>query len=236
MNLNIDESIKLAKELKEKTINTKDKDILICPSFTALKDVNEIIKESNICLGAQNVCYEDKGAFTGEISPEMLKEVGCGFVLVGHSERRHIFKETDEIVNLRLKNSIKNKIQTILCIGETLEQREANKTKEIITTQLIQGLKDITDLKGIIIAYEPVWAIGTGKTASPEQAQEVHSMIRNLIKKDYDQETSDKIKILYGGSVKPDDSKDLMTQSDIDGALVGGASLKSEDFYSIINF
>jgi len=238
MNLSVSDSIGLVNELKEKVKDVSDKEILVCPSFTVLKDVNEVIKDSNIKLGAQNVCYEDKGAFTGEISSSMLKDVGCEYVIVGHSERRHVFEETDDLVNLRLKNGLKNDLKVILCVGETLDQREANETEDVIVGQVEIGLKEVSreDMNNIVIAYEPVWAIGTGKTATPEQAQDVHAMIRNLIKDMFDDSISEGIRILYGGSVKPDNVSDLMNKEDIDGALVGGASLKSDDFSKIVKY
>jgi triosephosphate isomerase len=236
MNLNIKDSVKLVKELKVSDV--KDREILVCPSFTCLKDVSKVIKGSNIMLGAQNVCYEDKGAFTGEISASMLKEVGCSYAIVGHSERRHVFDEDNDMVNLRLKNGIKNGFNVILCVGETLEEREANKTEDVVVEQIKIGLKDVNevDMVNVVIAYEPVWAIGTGKTASPSQAQEVHAMIRKLIEDMFNDSLSDSIRILYGGSVKPDNAKELMSQEDIDGALVGGASLDAESFSKIVHF
>lgn len=235
MNLTVNGSVKLATTLKQKLKNIKNKEIIICPCFTALQQVNKVIKNSNIQLGAQNVCYKDKGAFTGETSPKTLKEIGCKYVIIGHSERRHIFKETDELINLRLKNALKNKLKPILCIGETLAEKKANKTEKVIINQIKNTLKNVNKkyMKNIVIAYEPVWAIGTGKTDSPEEAQEIHSIIRNLIKKIFSKEISKKIKIIYGGSVTPDNAKKLIIQPDIDGCLVGHESLKIEDFYKI---
>ena len=238
MNLTVEESVKLVSGLKEEVSDVKDREILVCPSFTSLFSVNEIVSGSNIMLGSQNVCYEDKGAFTGEISASMLKEVGCSYAIVGHSERRHVFNEDSDMVNLRLKNGLKNGLKVILCVGETLDEREANETNDIIVEQIQVGLKDVSaeDMINVVIAYEPVWAIGTGKTASKEQAQEVHAMIRGLLKDIFNENISSSTRILYGGSVKPDNVSELMSQEDIDGALVGGAALKVEDFSQIVKF
>jgi triosephosphate isomerase (TIM) len=238
MNLNIFDSIKLATELKGLVAGVSDREILICPSFTTLSSVNDVVKGSNVILGAQNVCQEEKGAFTAEISPSMLKEVGCSYVIVGHSERRHVFDESNDLVNLRLKNGLKNDLKVILCVGETLDQREANETNEIIVDQIQIGLKDVSaeEMNNVVIAYEPVWAIGTGKTASPEQAQEVHAMIRQLLTDIFYSEVSSKVRILYGGSVKPDNATELLNKEDIDGALVGGAALDADSFSKIVKY
>jgi triosephosphate isomerase (TIM) len=238
MNLNIEDSVKLVNSLKELVSDVKDREILVCPSFTCLKDVNSIVSGTNIKLGSQNICYEDKGAFTGEISASMLKEVGCSYAIVGHSERRHVFHENNDMINLRVKNGIKNGLKIILCVGETLEQREADETTEIIIEQVQIGLKDVSaeDMFNVVIAYEPVWAIGTGKTASSEQAQEIHAMIRNLIKDIFNENISSSVRILYGGSVKPSNIKELMEQEDIDGALVGGAALEAQGFSEIVKY
>jgi triosephosphate isomerase len=238
MNLTIKDSVKLISELKEKVADVSNREILVCPSFTTLFAVNEVVSGTNIKLGSQNICYEDKGAFTAEISPSMLKEVGCSYAIVGHSERRHVFEETNDMINLRLKNGIKNGFNVILCVGETLEERENNETSDVIVEQIQIGLKDVNevDMTNVVIAYEPVWAIGTGKTASPSQAQEVHAMIRKLIEDMFNDGLSESIRILYGGSVKPDNAKELMSQEDIDGALVGGASLDAESFSKIVHF
>lgn len=238
MNLNVQDSVKIVKDLKNSLKDVKNTEILVCPSFTALSEVSKLVKGSNIELGAQNVCYEDKGAFTGEVCSNMLKELGCKYVIIGHSERRHILKESDEIINQKIKNAVKNGLKSILCVGETLQEKEKNKTEEIIVNQIKKGLKDISkeDMKNIVLAYEPVWAIGTGKNASPAQAQEIHIIIRDLIKEMFGEDISQNIRIIYGGSVKPDNIGDLMMQSDIDGVLVGGASLKAEDFSKIVKF
>lgn len=237
MNLGIKDSISLISELKHK-VKAASAEILVCPSFTCLKKVKRLIEGSNIELGAQNVCFEDKGAYTGEISASMLKEVGCKYAIIGHSERRHIFKEDDSMINKRVKNAIKNKLRPILCVGETLDERESNRTKEVVVSQIKNCLEGLfkNDVKNLVIAYEPVWAIGTGKNASPEQAQEVHILIRDLIKDMFGSKISSEIRILYGGSVNQNNIKDLMMQSDIDGALVGGASLKAEEFSKIVKY
>ena len=211
-------------------------DVIVCPPFTSLNEVNLLIKDTQLKLGAQNMFYEDSGAYTGEISASMLKSVGCEFVILGHSERRTIFEEKDEIINKKIKKAIESELKVIFCIGETLSQREEGATYDVIRLQTIKGLQDISrqNLRNIIIAYEPVWAIGTGKTATPEQAQEVHSFIRNLIKENYTDESAKEIIIQYGGSVKPDNAAALLSQPDIDGALIGGACLKADSFLSII--
>jgi triosephosphate isomerase len=236
MNLKIEDSIKLVEELKSKVKDVSETEVLVCPSFIALKKVSSLLKSSNIELGAQNICSEEKGAFTGEVSAEMVKEAGCKYVIIGHSERRHIYKESDDVVNKKLKIALKNKLKPIICVGETLAERESNKTSEVITNQVKNSLKEITkdEMAKIAIAYEPVWAIGTGKNATPLEAQEVHVLIRNLIKDIFGEKISVEVRIIYGGSVKPDNIKELMMQSDIDGALVGGASLKAEDFSKIV--
>jgi triosephosphate isomerase len=206
-------------------------DILIAPPFTSLQAVARLLKATNIKLGAQNVFYEEKGAFTGEISPAMLLSAGCSHVIVGHSERRQYFMETDEIVNKKIKTARKNGLDVILCIGESLKEREENKTFEVLDRQLTGSLKD-TDLNGMIIAYEPIWAIGTGKTATKEQANEAHAFIRGWLKKNRD--GAEKLRILYGGSVTPESIESLMSEPEVDGALVGGASMKPDSFAKIV--
>ena len=206
-------------------------DILIAPPFTSLQAVARLLKATNIKLGAQNVFYEEKGAFTGEISPAMLLSAGCSHVIVGHSERRQYFMETDEIVNKKIKTARKNGLDVILCIGESLKEREENKTFEVLDRQLTGSLKD-TDLNGMTIAYEPIWAIGTGKTATKEQANEAHAFIRGWLKKNRD--GAEKLRILYGGSVTPESIESLMSEPEVDGALVGGASMKPDSFAKIV--
>jgi triosephosphate isomerase len=199
--------------------------------------VSLMLKDSAIGLSAQNMCYEDSGAFTGEISGHMLKSVGCEYVILGHSERRTIFKESNETINKKIKKALEIGLKPIFCIGETLEERETNITEEVVERQIREGLKDISEseLSDMIVAYEPVWAIGTGKTATPDQAQEVHNFIRNLVSGLFSQNLADNLVIQYGGSVKPDNASELLGQPDIDGALVGGACLKADSFVGIIN-
>lgn len=211
--------------------NVKDVDILIAPPFTSLSAAAGLLKQTNITLGAQNIFYEEKGAFTGEVSPAMLLSAGCSSVIIGHSERRQYFGETDEIVNKKIRTARKNGLEVILCIGESLKEREENKTFEVLERQLAGSLKDVA-LEGITIAYEPIWAIGTGKTATKEQANEAHAHIRDWLKKN--REGADKLRILYGGSVTPETTAALMSQPEVDGALVGGASLKPDSFAQIV--
>jgi len=238
MNKTTGEAIELAQKLVESLKDVNDRDILICPPFTALYSVYQVIKGTNIKLGAQDVFYENSGAFTGEISPIMLKDVGSEYVIIGHSERRHIIGETDELINKKIKAAINNGLKTIFCVGELLEEREAGKTLEVVKTQIEKGLNGVSkeEMKNIVIAYEPVWAIGTGKTAKPEDAQEVHAYIRELLSKLYSKEIADETIIQYGGSVKASNIDSLMAMPDIDGALVGGASLIAEEFTRIVKF
>ena len=236
MNKTVQESIDIAVGLKRKFYTFAEADIVICPPFTALSKVNDEILDSSIMLGAQDIYWEEKGAFTGEIAPGMLKDAGCRYVIVGHSERRHILGETDEDVNKKLKAALKHGMVPIMCIGEKLEERDNGMTLEVLEKQLTRGLRDIAkdDMVRIIIAYEPVWAIGTGRTATPQQAQEAHKFIREFIERTYDNESSSKIRIQYGGSVKPENIAQLMAQEDVDGALVGGASLDVNSFTEIV--
>jgi len=206
-------------------------DILIAPPFTSLQSAARLLKATNVKLGAQNVFYEEKGAFTGEVSPVMVSSAGCSHVIIGHSERRQYFMETDEIVNRKINTARKNGLDVILCIGESLKEREENKTFEVLDRQLTGSLKN-TDLNGITIAYEPIWAIGTGKTATKEQANEAHAFIRDWLKKN--REGADKLRILYGGSVTPENVEALMSEPEVDGALVGGASMKPDSFAKIV--
>ncbi len=239
MNNTIDESLDLAKSLiKFSNDFDKNREILICAPFTALYALKNVLQGSKIKLGAQNMYFEESGAYTGEISAIMLKDIGVDYVLIGHSERRQYFNESDELLNKKIKTALKFNIKPILCVGETLEQREANVEKETVKAQIINGLNDINIdcLKDIVIAYEPVWAIGTGKTATSEQANEIISYIRSVIKELYNENVSENIIIQYGGSVKGSNASEIMSQSDIDGALVGGASLKAEEFIKIINY
>jgi len=238
MNKDLSEAIKLISEIKSNIGNKPENvDVIIFPPYIALETASTLIKGTPIKLGAQNMHQESSGAFTAEISAPMLKSVGCEYVILGHSERRSIFGETDELINTKLKKAFAENLKPVFCIGETLEQREAGIMKDIIKNQVEKGLSGIpeTDIDNLIIAYEPVWAIGTGKTATPEQAEEVHLFIRNLIADLYSTETAENIVIQYGGSVKPANAELLLTQPDIDGALIGGACLKADSFTAIIN-
>jgi triosephosphate isomerase len=237
MNNDLKESEKLIVDLKNLVKSEKPKcDIIVCPPFTSLSEASKLLEGSSIKLGAQNMYFEENGAYTGEVSASMLKSAGCEYVILGHSERRTIFGESDEMINKKIKKALSTGLKPIFCVGELLEEREAGITKEVVNRQVLTGLKDITveEMKSIIIAYEPVWAIGTGKTATPAQAQEVHKYIRDLIEIQYSLEAALDIVIQYGGSVKPDNAKELLSQPDIDGALVGGACLKAESFMGII--
>jgi len=233
----IGEAIELANGLKRELFNLGDSTgIVICPPFIALSEVSEIIVESNIDLGAQNCHWEEEGAFTGEVAPKMLKDIGVKYVIIGHSERRQFFGETNDTVNKKIMAVLKEGLKPIMCVGETLEQREKNLTFKVLDDHVQNGLKEISaeDLQKIVIAYEPVWAIGTGKTATSVQAQEAHKYIRGLLKKMFDQKTANEVTIQYGGSVKPENIVELMQQPDVDGALVGGASLKIDSFIEIV--
>ncbi len=233
---NVDEAVALANAIKGSVAGIDNVEIVVCPPFIDLAAAEKTLKESNIALGAQNCYWENEGAFTGEVSASMLKSAGCKYIIVGHSERRKYFGETNETVNKKIAAVIREALVPIMCVGETLEERESGKTMDIVGTQVAKGLEgfDSAYLKELIIAYEPVWAIGTGKTATGDQAQEVHATIRALIGRLYPGSFSSEIRILYGGSVKPDNAKALMSEKDIDGALIGGASLKPEGFTDII--
>ena len=211
-------------------------DIVIAVPFTVLTSSEKILKGTNIKLGAQNMYFEDIGAYTGEISPIFLKSIGVEYVILGHSERRDIFKESDALINKKLKKALSMDLKPIVCIGEHLEEREAGKTKEIIDYQINKTFKDLTkeEMSKTVIAYEPIWAIGTGRTATPEQAEEIHIFIRELLMQNFDKETADSIRIQYGGSIKPTNAEDLFNKKNIDGGLVGGASLESSSLFQII--
>jgi triosephosphate isomerase len=238
MNKTVQEAVDLVRELKTSLSGAKGVEVAVAPPFTALFAVHQEIEGSPIRLAAQNLYWEEKGAFTGEISPIMLKEVGCHYVIIGHSERRQFFGETDETVNRRIKAALAHGLKVIFCIGETLQEREGEKTFSVIEKQIEGGLKGLGDqeIKNTVIAYEPVWAIGTGKTATPEQAEEVHGFIRRKLGKLYSREVSEEIRIQYGGSVTPENIGGLMDHPNIDGALVGGASLKVDSFSKIVRF
>jgi len=232
------EAIELANGLKRELfdLDIQDIDIVLCPPFSALSEVSEVINESNIQLGAQDVYWQEEGAFTGEISPLMLKDAGCDFVIIGHSERRQYFNETNESVNKKIKAALKEELTPIVCVGETLAQRQSGKTFQVLDDHVKNALSEISEEQAVklVIAYEPVWAIGTGKTATSQQAQEAQGYIRNLLAKMYNKDTAQGVRIQYGGSVKPENIVELLSQPDIDGALVGGASLKVDSFSEIV--
>jgi triosephosphate isomerase (TIM) len=232
------EAVETAKKLAGFVSGASNVDVMIAPPFTALAPVHEAIKESSVMLGAQNIFWEKEGAYTGEISPGMLVSSGCRYVIIGHSERRQYFGETDETVNKKTRAAVNNNLVPVICIGETEKERETGNTFNILDKQIKMGLEGFSpdDLELIILAYEPVWAIGTGKTATSAQAQEVHRFLRNLIESLFGKKIAGSVRILYGGSVKPENIGELMSMPDIDGALVGGASLDAQKFASIINF
>jgi triosephosphate isomerase len=238
MNKTVGEAIDLIRELKTGLSGVKGVEVAVAPPFTALYAVRKELEGSPILLAAQHLYWEEKGAFTGEVSPHMLKEVGCHYVIIGHSERRQFFGEIEETVNRRIKAALPQGLKVIFCIGETLKEREEGKTFSVLERQVEGGLKGLghEEMRSVTIAYEPVWAIGTGRTATPDQAEEVHRYIRGKLEKLYSRGISEEIRILYGGSVTPENVKGLMSQSDIDGALVGGASLKAESFSKIVRF
>ena len=231
------EAVETARQLAQ-LVDKNTVDVMIAPQFTALVPVSDVIKGSCISLGAQNLFWESEGAYTGEISPAMLVSAGCRYAIIGHSERRQYFGENDGTVNKKIKAAIKNDLIPILCVGESEKERESKETFNVLDRQITKGLEGFSsnDLDTLVIAYEPVWAIGTGKTATKEQAQEVHQFIRSTIEKIFGNILARSIRILYGGSVKPDNIKELMEMSDVDGALVGGASLDAQTFSKIINF
>lgn len=213
-------------------------EVVLCPPFTALETVAQAIRGTKISLGAQNCHWADQGAYTGEISPLMLVDVGCKYVIIGHSERRQYFVETDESINKKAQAAYRHGLIPIICVGETLEERQAGKTESVVTTQVrgcLQGLP-AEKVAESVIAYEPVWAIGTGQTATKEQAQEVHALIRKLVAEMFSTDVAEKVRIQYGGSVKPQNIRELMAQPDIDGALVGGASLEADSFAAIVRY
>src|SRR3989337_3932107 len=238
MNKTASEARAFFSEFIKLTKDVKDVETIIAPPFTALSAAADAVKDTKIKISAQDMFWEEKGAFTGEISPIMIKDAGCSHCIIGHSERRQYFGETDEAVNKKIKTALKFDIVPIVCIGENLKEREANNTMKVIEAQLQGGLAGFADndMERIILAYEPVWAIGTGKTATPAQAQEVHKFIRDYIRKTAGNKIADGMRILYGGSVTPENIKGLMAEEDIDGALVGGASPKPDSFAGIVRF
>lgn len=225
-----------ARALKSKIEHISKTEIIICPPYTALNSFAELLKGTRIGTGAQNVHWEPSGAFTGEISVEMLENAGCSHVIIGHSERRQLFGETNQTVNAKIKSVLTSALVPIVCVGETLEQREQGATNAVVEAQIREGLEELSNdqMTNLILAYEPVWAIGTGVTATPDQAEEVHHFIRRLIEEMFTPEIAENIHILYGGSVKPSNIKDLLTQKNIDGGLIGGASLKVDSFAEMI--
>lgn len=242
MNNTISESIKLINELKESELNDSELndsvEVVVAVPFTSLYEVKKALQGSNIKLAAQNMHWEDKGAFTGEVSPMMLKEIGIDYCIIGHSERRQYFNESDESVNKKIKAALKYGIKPIICVGETLEEREKGIHEEKVKEQILKAFDgiEVENIKDIVIAYEPIWAIGTGKTASSQDANEMCGFIRKIIGLKYGEEAGNTIRIQYGGSVKPANIKELMEMNEIDGALVGGASLKAYDFVKIVNY
>jgi len=238
MYLGLEESVALAREVAASAARISDREVMIAPSATALAEVARALDGSGVVLAAQNVAWAPEGALTGEISPVMLRELGVEAAIIGHSERRHIFGENDAMINRRLTGALESGLQVILCVGETLEEREEERTREVLAVQVREGLAGIdgAGLGRVVIAYEPVWAIGTGRTAGPEQAQEAHLWIRDELSELFEKNLAQQVRILYGGSVKPENVDGLMAMPDVDGALVGGAALKADSFDRIIHF
>ena len=236
LNKTIKEAVELVTLLKRNIRDAASVDVVVCPPFTALSDLSEILMDTDIRLGAQDLFWEEKGAFTGEVSAALIKDAGASYVIVGHSERRQFFHETHETVNRKTRAALKAGLMPIVCVGETLAEREAGRTLEVLEAQLKGAFMELTpqDLAKVILAYEPVWAIGTGKVATPAQAEEAHAFIRKWIRNRFDADTAAKIRIQYGGSVKADNIAELMREEDIDGALVGGASLEAQSFSDIV--
>jgi len=238
MNTDSRSSVALATGVAEGSVESagQNVDVAVCPPFVYLRAVASAVSSSSVAVGAQDIYFEEKGAFTGEISASMLKDIGCTYALCGHSERRHVIGETDELVNKKLTAAIAGGLLPILCVGELQSEREGGQTEEVVARHVKEGLAGLSaeNVSAVTVAYEPVWAIGTGLTATPDQAQQVHAFIRKLLSDLYDNKMADAIRILYGGSAKPGNAAELMSQGDIDGLLVGGASLKVEDFLGII--
>jgi triosephosphate isomerase len=236
MNTDLGGAVRLAEELVDLVKETGEVRVAVCPPFISLGSVSNVIAGSGIALGAQNLHYEDDGAYTGEISARMLLSVGCRYVIIGHSERRQYFSETDETVNRRVRKAMDAGLIPIVCVGETLDERDAGRENEVVGRQIDRGLNgiDVSDADRLVVAYEPVWAIGTGRNATPEQAQQMHAFIRTRLRALYGAAIADDVNILYGGSMKPSNSGELLAQQDVDGGLIGGASLKAADFAGII--
>jgi len=238
MNKTLSEAVDFVRQVKALVADVRDIEIIVAPPFTALQAISREIEGSTIELAAQDVFWEPSGAYTGEISPIMLKDVGCRYVIIGHSERRQYFGETNESVQKKIKASLAMGLHPIICVGEALEEREAGRTFDMVKNQVIQCLEGFSpdEMERMTVAYEPIWAIGTGKTATPQQAEEVHAFIREQLGQITNRQVSEEVRIQYGGSVNPDNISDLMVQPNIDGALVGGASLKAESFSRIVKF
>jgi triosephosphate isomerase len=233
MNKTIAETREFLREFFPLVKDVNDVDIVIAPPFTSLPAAGEAVKGTNVRLAAQDIFWEEKGAYTGEVSPAMLLDAGCSHVIIGHSERRQYFHEDDTVVNRKIKAAQKAGLGVIFCIGESLGEREANRTFDVLRQEIGKGLEGVVDTENLVVAYEPIWAIGTGKTATPDQAQEVHAFIREMLKTLYDAK-ADAIRILYGGSMTPDNVTSLMACKDVNGGLVGGASLKAESFAKLV--
>jgi triosephosphate isomerase len=235
MHKTIPEAVEMVKALKEESPQLTDAELVVIPPYTMLSEVKKVIEGSTVQLGAQNIFWEEKGAFTGEISPPMLKDAGCQYVTIGHSERRQYFGETDETVNKKINAALAHELTPIMCIGESLEEREKGNTMDKVETQINSGLEGLgkDEIRRIVIAYEPIWAIGTGVTATPSQAEEVHSFIREKLTEKYGNEIASYAIILYGGSVKPANTYSILKENNINGALVGGASLEADSFIQI---
>jgi triosephosphate isomerase (TIM) len=236
MNKTSADGVALARDIVTAIGKQADVDVVVCPPFTAIEAVGKMLEGSNVKLGAQNMHYEASGAFTGEISAPMLRAIFATHVILGHSERRTLFGETDELINKKVLAALKNQLRPIFCVGETLAERESGATLKVVQTQVERGLEGVSKdfIPGVIIAYEPVWAIGTGKVATTEQAQEVHAFIRGLLAKLFTDSVGQKVRILYGGSMKPANAPELLAQKDIDGGLIGGASLEARSFVELV--
>ncbi len=238
MHKTVGESVDLVEALLAGLGDVNDREVLVCPPYTALQSLCPILSDTAIALGAQDMFYEEQGAYTGAISPLMLKDVGCTYVIIGHSERRQHFGDTDEVVNRKLHAALKHGLRPIMCVGESKPQRDSGQAEEIVVSQVRGGLANVTaeQMAHVVIAYEPIWAIGTGDTATPADAQAMHAAIRKTLTELYTTDVAQALRIQYGGSVKPDNVDELMAQTDIDGALVGGASLKADSFLRIVQF
>lgn len=237
MNKTVSESIALAKGIVDAVKGIEKTEVVIAPTYLAAAKVADVVKGTNVKLAIQDIHWEDQGAYTGKVSVDMVKEIGAEYIIIGHSEQRQYFHETEETVNLKVKKTLAANIKPIICIGETLPQREANELKTVLSTQITGAFKDVssTDAEKCVLAYEPVWAIGTGKVATDEQAEEAHAYIRSVVKDLYGAKVADEMRIQYGGSMKPGNAAGLLSQNDIDGGLIGGAALKADSFFAIID-